>query len=112
MLSMLSCKRPREVDTAAIEQTVERLAIASCDRERQCAQAGSPTGSGASSDECLRDARDTVRHRLDRPECAAGLDAERATSCADQIRKYPCRPEVERFPPLDACSTNALCTRK
>lgn len=111
LLASAACHRAPKVDSAAIERAADRIATASCEHELRCIATG-PSPSEPRRADCLSEARENVLRRLQKPECATGVDEAGVTACVVRIESDPCRPAVERVPPLEACSTSDLCPRR
>jgi hypothetical protein len=92
----------------AAQDTAERIASASCDREQRCNRIGDNAKYGT-REHCMNVMREDARSQLDSSDCEHEIDQNDVQECLTEINNEDCGGPVDKLEQLVACRTDDLC---
>jgi hypothetical protein len=92
------------------EQVVQRIAEATCERERSCGTIG-PGAYFSSREQCLESVAQKYRPQLDPGQCPQGIDRRELDSCLESLEAGQCANPSDQITRSARCSASDLCIR-
>lgn len=94
--------------TAAMDETIARVARARCDRETGCDRIG-PGHRSSSQASCAAQERVRARQELSRYACGRGVDMISLGTCLNTLRALECEVGSVELAATPECASSALC---
>lgn len=92
----------------ALNNAVNKIAEARCDRELKCANIGADKRY-ADRASCTADVKKSVGDDLNAEDCPAGVDMKELDECLVEAKNEDCNNPFDKVGRLAACRTSDLC---